>query len=368
MSIVKNLVIGIFGLSIVAAIGLSVYKKQNPDNNTNLFSKNLITVKGVITSEKESFFQDERTIKILNEEGIDFQYERWSSGKIAQVTNISEFKEFSDFIFPSGVQTSDKIKSNLKGAQAYNIFYSPMIIATWTPIVNILEKNNLIKKSNEFTYFKVDEFLKLADKKVKWKDLKNSEEYPVNKNVLVYTSDSRFSNASKMFIGLTSYLYNNSEIVQNEEHVQKVLPNIKAMMNAQGHRDSSSTNLFTDYTSIGMGKTPMVFLYESEFLEYAFKNGQLAPKMTFMYPTPTLFTKHVLVGFNDKSKKLVDVLTQNDKLKKVAAEYGFRFSGNNDLSQKAKTFNINIPETVIDVIDPPSFDILDSLANQVEQK
>lgn len=78
--------------------------------------------------------------------------------------------------------------------------------------------------------------------------------------------------------------------------------------------------------------------------------------------------KHVLVGFNPKAQQLVDVLNNDAELKQLAAEYGFRFTGNNDLVKKANSAGINIPETVFDVIDPPTFDILEYIANQVESK
>ena len=81
--------------------------------------------------------------------------------------------------------------------------------------------------------------------------------------MLISTSDARFSNSSKMYMGLTSYIYNQNEIIQTQEQADKIIPNIKQMMASQGNRESSSTNLFTDYNSIGMGKAPMIFVYES---------------------------------------------------------------------------------------------------------
>ena len=90
--------------------------------------------------------------------------------------------------------------------------------------------------------------------------------------------------------------------------------------------------------------------------------------MKLVYPTPTMFTKHVLIGFNPKAQKIVDILTNNAEIKKVAADYEFRFAGNNELVNKAKTVGVDVPETVIDVIDPPSFDTLEYIVNQIETK
>lgn len=371
MSLIKNLVIGAFAVTLVSAVGFSFYKKKvesNPEMAASFGVQERVKISGIITSEKESFFKDPRTLKILEDNGIDFKYERWASGKMAQITSVKEFGEYADFAFPPGVQTSDKIKNTIKGSQAYNVFYSPMVIATWEPIVQILESNNLLVQTPEYKALKMDKFLELVDSKKKWKDMKDSAAYPVNKNVLISTSDARFSNSSKMFMGLTSYIYNNAEIIQNTQQADTVIPKIKQMMASQGNRESSSTNLFADYVSIGMGKAPMIFVYESEFVENAIRNGKLAPKMALLYPTPTMFTKHVMIGFSPKAQKLVDVLTKNEELKKVAADYGFRFAGNNELVQKAKSVGITVSETVVDVIDPPDFDTLEYMVNQVEMK
>lgn len=226
----------------------------------------------------------------MKKKGLQVNYERWPSGKIAQVKDPKEFGQYSDFAFPSGVQTSDKIKQSIKGSQAYNIFYSPMVIATWKPIVDIMSANNLLIKTPQYSALDMDKFLNLMTSKTKWKELKGSESYPVNKVALIYTSDSRYSNASKMYMALTSYMMNNHEVVSTAEQADKIIPRIKQMMQSQGNRESSSTNLFTDYTSVGMGKAPMIFVYESEFIEAAIKSGKVDPRMQLLYPSPTLFT------------------------------------------------------------------------------
>lgn len=369
MSSVKTVAIGIIVLSLTAAIGFSAWKKSTaPTVSTDVVGSNKTVINGIITSEKESFFKDARVQKIFAENGLEVNVERWASGKIAQTKDKSDFGKYSDFVFPPGVQTSDKVKQTFKGVQAYNIFYSPMVVASWTPIVSILKANDLLVDKKEYKALDMEKFLSLMSNKVKWKTLKNSEEYPVNKTVLIYTSDARYSNSSKMFMGLASYIYNGNDVVVSNEQVENVLPKLKELMESQGHRESSSTNLFADYNSIGIGKTPLIFIYESEFVEYAIKNKGVAKDMELVYPSPTLFTKHVMVGFNDKSMKLVDILTKNDQIKEVAAEYGFRFSGNNHLVEKAKSVGVKVPATIVDVVDPPSFDVLESIVTNVEVK
>lgn len=367
----KTLFLSLVFALIAGGLGYSYFNKKAVEDEkakVEQVKNEKLIINGVITSEKESFFKDERVKKIFADNNMEVGYERWASGKIAQVKTISEFGKYSDFIFPPGVQTTEKVKNTLKGTQAYTIFYSPMIIATWKPIVDILGANGLLVKRQDYQALDMEKFFPLMQNKIKWKDLKDNAEYPVNKVVLVYTSDARFSNASKMFMALSGYVYNKNEVVTSDEQAQAVIPKIKQMMESQGHRESSSTNMFADYASIGMGKTPLIFSYESEFIEYAIKNKGVAAGMSLLYPSPTLFTKHAMITTNEKALKLTELLSTNEEIKKIAAEYGFRFAGNNSLVEKAASVGVVVPKTVVDIVDPPSYDVLETIVQAVESK
>ena len=366
----NNTVKAVFLVCVAGLIGIASWLSMKGDNKGGglvaAVSEKTV-LKGIITSEKENFFRDERVKAIFVNNGFDIQVERMASGKIAQATKTTDLNN-ADFVFPPGVQTSDKVKSNIKGSQTYNIFYSPMVIATWTPIVDILKVNGLIKPVGQVEALDMEIFMKLAEQGVRWKDLKKAEAYPVNKVVLVSSSDSRTSNAAKMYLALNSYVLNGNNVVSTNEEVDKVMPTLKRIIQAQGNRESSSTNMMSDYMSIGRGKVPMMFAYESEFLENAFKNGGLGKDMQLLYPTPTVFTKHVLVALNPKAQALVDLFRKNEELKKLAVEYGFRFEGDAGIVEKAKTVKVNIPDVVVDVIDPPNYDVLDYMAELVENR
>jgi hypothetical protein len=356
----------VFLIIFAGIIGAAIWFSSTKDGGS-ISLKDKVSLKGIITSEKENFFKDERVKAIFEKNGINLQVSRMSSGKIAEAKTLVDIDN-SDFIFPSGIQTSEKVKTNFKSSQAYNIFYSPMVIATWKPIVDILRTNQLTKKVGDYEALDMEAFMKLAQKDVRWKDLKGSESYPVNKVILVSSSDSRFSNSAKMYLALNSYILNSSSVVSSNQEVDKVMPLLKKIIQAQGNRESSSTNMMSDYMSIGRGKVPMMFAYESEFLENAFKNNGLSKEMMLVYPTPTVFTKHVLVSITPKSQVLVDLFKKDAELKKLAVEYGFRFEGDNGIVQKAKSVGVSIPDVVVDVIDPPNYDVLDYMSQLVEEK
>jgi len=89
-----------------------------------------------------------------------------------------------------------------------------------------------------------------------------------------------------------------------------------------------------------------------------------------LYPSPTIYSKHVMVVLNPAAQPIVELIKNNPDLKKLASEYGFRIEGDNGIIQHAKSLGVTIPETVIDVIDvidPPKYDILDTLTSKVEE-
>lgn len=365
MNVLKSVLLGIFTILIGVAIWVSTSSKDG----ISMVSNGTTIMKGVITSEKENFFKDQRVKDIFLKNNIDIQVNRMTSDKIIKATTTSDFDSYSDFIFPSSITVSEKVRTNFKGSQTYNVFYSPMIVATWTPIIDILKANNLIKTNGNYNNLNMEGFQKTVEAGIRWKDLKQSEQYPVNKVVLISSSDTRFSGSAKMFAALNSYVLNNHNVVSNSTEIDKIMPELKQIIQAQGHRENSSANMTSDYISIGRGKVPMMFTYESEFLNIAFQNKGLFKKdMKIVYPSPTIFSKHVMVIINPKAQIVADLLKNNEDLKKIAVEYGFRIDGDNQIVQKAKSFGIDIPEDVIDVIDPPNYDILDSITELAEQK
>lgn len=365
-SMSRLVIVGVCAATVMAAVGWGIYSKKDTPSTSLLGTSNLKVIRGIITSEKESFFRDPQLAQVLQEAGFKVEYERWGSSKIANMKNTSELGQFSDFVFPPGVQTSDNVKKNIPTSQVYNVFYSPMVIATWEPIVDILQKSNLVKTHPTHKTLDMTAFFKLSSNKVKWKDLPGSGAYPVNKNVLIYTSELSSSNAAKMYVALSSYIYNNSDVVQNYEQVNKVTPSVSRLLAAQGHKEASSTNLLADYTAIGMGKAPMIFSYESELIEYAVKNSGLADSMSLLYPSPSIFTKHSMVNFTPAGAELTRQLQENPKIKDIAAKYGFRFAGNNALPALASSYKINVASQLVDVIDPPSYDVLEDLIKNVQ--
>ena len=130
-----------------------------------------------------------------------------------------------------------------------------------------------------------------------------------------------------MYLSLASFVANESNIVENEEAITRVLPVMQKLFLQQGFVENSSEGPFESYLLMGMGKAPLVMIYESQFVSHAaMANGGVTPEMVLMYPQPTVYTKHVLVPFTENGDRLGETLTTDPELQRLAIHHGFRTS------------------------------------------
>ena len=117
---------------------------------------------------------------------------------------------------------------------------------------------------------------------------------------------------------------------------------------------------------MGIGKTPLVMIYEQQFLEYALGHPSMDPNMVLIYPAPTILSKHTIVALTDNGARFAQVMTTNPKVISIAHHYGFRTEDNAELFSLIQARKLAVPHTVVDVIDPPSFDILEKLIGRID--
>lgn len=342
-------------------------------------SRSAITVTGLIGSEKKAFFSDPEVAKRLKKaHGLIVDFEKVGSRRIATEGGSKGKVNQYDFAFPAGVPAAEKIRRDFKTKGSTRIFFTPMAIASWQPVVKVLEQNGIVNKRNDF-YAIVDmgKLLKLLNAQKRWKDLPNNNDFSVGRRILIKSTDIRSSNSAAMYSSLASYLENNDEIVTNNEQIQKILPDMTALFNDQGFLSGSSATPFEDYIVKGAGNSPMVMIYESQFLYQAalsaqMGNNSIRKDMVLLYPEPTIYSQHLMVAMTDNGKLLAEALANDVELQKLAIKHGFR-SNNASLAgdfstQLQQSGLTGIPQNLNEVIDPPSYDIIEEIIQRIEER
>jgi hypothetical protein len=138
------------------------------------------------------------------------------------------------------------------------------------------------------------------------------------------------------------------------------------LFSKQGFQESSSAGPFEDYTAMGIGKAPLVMIYEQQFLEYILSHPNPNLDMVLLYPVPTILTKHTIVALSDNGARFAQIMISNPKVNAIAQRYGFRTQDNTALFAAVEAKKMVIPHTIVDVIDPPSYDILERLITHIE--
>jgi hypothetical protein len=241
-----------------------------------------------------------------------------------------------------------------------------MAIASWKPLIPVLESAGVVTAKDGSYFVDMDKMVEMMQKGTRWKDLPGNTAYAVGKSVLVSTTDVRKSNSGGMYLALAAYIANGNNIVESEADADKIAPSLAGLFSRQGYQESSSAGPFEDYTSMGIGKAPLVMIYEQQFLEYALSRQNVNPDMVLLYPAPTILSKHTIVALSDNGARFAQVMTTNEKVIAIAHRFGFRTQDNAELFSLVQAHKLAIPHTLVDVVDPPTFDILERLISRID--
>ncbi len=252
----------------------------------------------------------------------------------------------------------------MKAHDVYTPFFTPMTVASWRPIANILIANGIVKREGQhYDIVNMPALFAAETSGKRWHDFKSSGAYDVNKSVLVSTTDPRKSNSAAMYAALASYVLNGNAVVSDRAQIARIQPRLNGLFLRQGYEESSSSGPFDDYVQIGMGKAPLVMIYESQFIEYVLAHPKdHNPDMVLLYPRPTVYTKHVFVPISDRGDKLGQLLTSNETLQHVAVEHGFRIQDGAYTRDFLSKNSVKVPDQLIDVVDPPSYEFREQYA------
>ncbi|MEI8409066.1 MULTISPECIES: three-helix bundle dimerization domain-containing protein [unclassified Kribbella] len=354
------------GVLVVATIATVVIVRNGNDVQAQT-TPGLTTISGVIGSEKRAFFDDPDVQAALAKHGLAVKVDTAGSRQIATSVDLKNY----EFAFPSSTVAAERIQQpsgNRPGVtgKTYAVFSSPMAIATFQPIVNLLSAKGIAKQVDGIWTFDIRKYVDIARAQLRWDDIRGNTTYPVGKRILVTTTDPRTSNSAAMFLSIASYVANNYTVVQGAEAEQKVLPFVTPMFVNQGYTDNSSEGPFDDYLSLGMGKTPMVCIYEAQFVDAAVQK-KLKPGMVLMYPSPTVQSKHTLLSLTPEGENLGQLLTTDPELQQLAAEHGFRTADADQFDKVVSRQNVPVAREVLDVVDTPTYDTLEHLLDAVSK-
>ncbi|MEN9842403.1 MAG: hypothetical protein RLZZ612_232, partial [Pseudomonadota bacterium] len=319
-----------------------------------------IELSGLIAVDVEPYFQDPRVVKALADKGLTVNVKRVGSRDMAQRVVPGQLP---DFFFSSGVLAANQISDAARQANISTTsqapFFTPLVVASWEPVARILAANGMASETSPKVWrLDMGKLTQVMLEKKRWRDLNKAQAYDVNKSILVSTTDVRKSNSAAMYLALTSHALNGGEVVTDKAQAQQMAAKVAELFKRQGYQENYVNGNFDDYVAIGMGKTPLAFIYENQMLAYALARKGIGADMVLMYPQPTLFNKVVLVTTNERAKRLADALMNDAGLQRLAVDHGFRIANTAQFVQVAQSVGLAVEERLTQVIDPPSYTLM----------
>lgn len=309
-----------------------------------------VAVRGVIGSEKEAFFDDQRVMDRLACLGFTVAVD--SRGSREMLDTLTADNHGYGFAFPSSTPTAQKILATLGLQDDIPLFSTPMAVATFRPVALALKRANIIQPgSNGKDVLDIAALLAAARNGMTWDQLPGNREYTPHKAVLLSTTDPQDSNSAIMYLSIASQVANRGAIVTTPEQVQTVLPDLCRLIFYQGDKPETSQVLFDNYLVDGMGRTPLALIYEAQYLTKA-PSPTLTQDNEVLYPRPTVYSRHTLIPLSDNGRAVGMALRDDPELVKLAAEHGFR---------PEKSTTALTADRPVDVVESPSFDVLEEM-------
>lgn len=351
-------------LALVVIIGVAIVlggRFRNNGSQATPAPQKLITVHGMIGSEKAPYFNDPKVKAAFRRAGYDVQVD--TAGSVQQLG--ADPKKY-DFFFPGSAPVAAEL-ANRTGGKSYAPFYSPIVIYSFADIAKLLKSAHVVTVEDGVQRFDIAKYEALVrSSKNRWSDLPGAASvYNTNKTVLATTTDPAKSNSALMFASLAAYVAGGNK-VPTKADVAKVAPKIKPLFADQGYKESSSEGPFEDYLALGKGKVPLLVGYESQLLALQIAHDpSVSSDMTVLYPSPGLITKHTLVATSDRGNQIGQLLLDDQTLVSEQATYGFRPANANLFKQTLSKAGVKEPPALADYVDPADYATLDQLTKAI---
>lgn len=341
---------------LLGVVGVVVYRSLAGQGAAPPAPPPLTSVTGVIGSEKLPFFADQRVKDAFATHGLDVRVDSAGSRQIATTVALDNY----DFAFPSSAPAADKLRSVRPAARTYAPFSSPMAVATFTPIVELLTQAGVVAPGTQT--FDMRRYLELAAAKTRWDQLPGNTAFPARKDLLISSTEICQSNSAAMYLGIASYVANGEAVVADPAAAAAVTPVVQPLFRDQGYLPPSTEVLFEDYQSAGMGRVPMALIYEAQYLAEGLSPDPTLPvDAQLLYPSPTIFSRHTLVPLKPAGDRVGELLMTDPELIDLAAQYGFRPLDPRPFTEAVAAGGLAPPPTLVNVVEPPNYDTLEGM-------
>jgi hypothetical protein len=349
-------------LAVIGVVAVIFLMKDGPD------SPKPIVVEGY-GGGKGPFLDNPALIKLLRDKyGLTIDFTR-----VPSIDLYEQCTEGLDFCWPSSQTIAELLESKpgLTVLQSEVIFNSPIVMYSWVTIVDALVKEGIVQQTGD-TYYLVDfaRLLQMDINDVPWKTIGVPLEGPVR----IRTSDPTASNSGNSFVGLMANTLNDGRVV-DENSVDQIMPQLVSWANQRGLMPDTTTEMWEQFFTLGMGASPIIAAYESNLIEYCLQNASeesqkfIRDNLRTLYPSPTVWSSHPMLALTEEGQRLIEALRDPEVQRLGWEQHGFRTAVPGVANNRGVCNLPGVPATINSVIPMPNpavmIEIIDGLGGQL---
>ncbi|WP_329110196.1 hypothetical protein OG792_14940 [Micromonospora sp. NBC_01699] len=301
-------------------------------------------VRGVVGSEKATFFADPRVRDALADHGLRVEVDARGSGEMSTTVPLGRY----DFAFPGSEQAAERVRQVRPAVGSYAPFESPLVVATFTPIVDLLAGQGAAHRAPEGHWvLDLDRFLDLAHRDVRWDQIAGNVAYPARRDILLTTTHPSDSGSAAAYAWLAA-----RQLGDDSPAVDQVV----RLFADQGGLERSTDDPFQKYLTQALNFAPLVLAYEAQYVEAA-RSETLPSNATLLYLSPTVSGVHTLVAFDGPGDRVGRLLDTDPELLRLAAEHGFRTADESISAAVLAGLSAGgaaLPARIGDLVQPPA--------------
>ena len=352
----KEKLIGLILLIAVLVVigGIFIFKGTHADP---------VAVTGYLGGEKVGFLEDEEVQAILKEKyGLQADY-----AKAGSLDMVTADHTGMDYLFPSSNIALEYYEDlNGKPPQSEIILNTPIVLYTHRNILEAFEKQGIAATTDGVHTVDMKQLVELIQNETQWSEIGVSELYG---KVSVDTTDPGKSNSGNMFAALLANVLNDGETL-TQANINTILPKLQTIFGRLGYMETSSADLFSQFLKMGVGAKPIIAGYESQLIEYAQENPEAYEKIkediVMLYPTPTVWSTHVMIALDDNGKLLLDAFLDEDIQRLAWEKHGFR-TGSYDAASATAAMPVDgVADTITQVTQIPDYDVMKQIIQTLQ--
>lgn len=321
------------------------------------------TLAGFVGGEKIHFLENPQVQKILLDD-YAINLDIYKAGSIDMVRADHAGKSF---LFPSNQTALELYETTIgKPYKQDIIFNTPIVLYSHKMVADKLVAAGLANKNGEVYTVNMQAMSDALKADKKWTDIGVNELFGP---ITIDTTDPSKSNSGNMFSGLLANMLNGGRVLTTAD-LGTVLPELTKIFDKLGYMQTSSSDLFSQFLTTGVGNKPMIAGYENQLLEFSKMQSAAWPEvksdLVILYPEPTVWSTHILIALDADGADLITAL-QDVRLQKIAWEQHGFCTGVYGSATQAGQFDVpGVAENITRIIQMPNQKTMEQIITAFE--